>query len=654
MVALQKFLRSFTREPDAQSGDEIRVIPFSESPFVDVSSIPLLSEDDSEKLAPIAPEDSFKSQLPLLGRAYTSAPLDAGRKTVVDLRRLSAAEVQAHQDQHAEEDETGPPAWLGIFFDLAWTTTFSNLTSNTQLTTISTLLSYTVFFILAWWLWAAQVTYDSKYFRNDWFHRAMLLVQLTIFGSLAAFTKDFNPFSTRVNPKESPMEDYVKDQYARKSMLGISGLFASTRVFLIISYARVLYYLPVRNPTARAQRRRLILQVITYTTSCLLFAMAYVVVKYDLEQSAVWARLLLWVSGVGVEVASYLIVPDVDARLLANMDTMGERLSSLTSIILGEGLNSLAGTLVLSASAIGFDAKTGGVAASATVVITFAFLLYFDGFKRRTPATRHRSKWNVALHFPLHLSIIVLLEAMKNGLIYSSIWGIINGFVDRLDHPKHGESAEDAMFAAFRNVGVDFNQTMYDALTEMRMANKTAPDDLRDWNEIVNKAFAQLFLNVFERFDIASDAMKANFTQYIRAVGGAARTDNMTEGRFAPEPYLDDSVHDVQASAIWILLSGAVFLACLGVITLVNSWVPKHRYIWGSVLSRWTMAGILALLSLLGTNRVNWQKLQDQAMLGAIVAMAFIFQFGIDHLVIWIASRRQKYWRRMGSHSSIS
>ena len=71
--------------------------------------------------------------------------------------------------------------------------------------------------------------------------------------------------------------------------------------------------------------------------------------------------------------------------------------------------------------------------------------------------------------------------------------------------------------------------------------------------------------------------MKANFTQYIRAVGGAARTDNMTEGRFSPEPYLDDSVHDVQASAIWILLSGAVFLACLGLITLVNSWVPERE-----------------------------------------------------------------------------
>ncbi|EJD37328.1 hypothetical protein AURDEDRAFT_173603 [Auricularia subglabra TFB-10046 SS5] len=167
MVALQKLIRSLTREPDAQS-DEMRVIPLSESPFVDFATIAFVSEKDADKLAHVAP-DSFNSQLSL-NRTHTVAPekVPSGGHHVVDLRGMNAAEVQAHQDCRAEGDESGPPAWLGIFFDLAWTTTFSNLTSNTQLTTLSTLLSYTVFFVLAWWLWVAQVTYDSKYFRNDW------------------------------------------------------------------------------------------------------------------------------------------------------------------------------------------------------------------------------------------------------------------------------------------------------------------------------------------------------------------------------------------------------------------------------------------------------------------------------------------------------
>lgn len=47
-----------------------------------------------------------------------------------------------------------------------------------------------------------------QFYSNDWFHRIMLLAQLAVFGSLSAFTKDFNPFSTHVNPKLSKLVDF--------------------------------------------------------------------------------------------------------------------------------------------------------------------------------------------------------------------------------------------------------------------------------------------------------------------------------------------------------------------------------------------------------------------------------------------------------------
>lgn len=65
-----------------------------------------------------------------------------------------------------------------------------------------------------------------------------------------------------------------------------------------------------------------------------------------------------------------LILRDIDGWQPRNVDSMGERLSSLTTIVLGEGLNSLAGTLV----------------------IAFAF----DGFVRRTLSVTNRSKLNLA------------------------------------------------------------------------------------------------------------------------------------------------------------------------------------------------------------------------------------------------------------------
>lgn len=81
----------------------------------------------------------------------------------------------------------------------------------------------------------------------------MLLAQLAVFGAMSAFTKDFDPFSTHVNPKASAYADFQyavysplvisltfhrKDQYTREAMLGISGLFSASRVLLAISYAR--------------------------------------------------------------------------------------------------------------------------------------------------------------------------------------------------------------------------------------------------------------------------------------------------------------------------------------------------------------------------------------------------------------------------------
>ena len=71
--------------------------------------------------------------------------------------------------------------------------------------------------------------------------------------------------------------------------------------------------------------------------------------------------------------------------------------------------------------------------------------------------------------------------------------GIINWFVERGAHPKGDEDEMDAFIAAFRNVGVDFNQTLLDGL-----AHSNSTTLIADYNELVNKAFAHLFLNIFD------------------------------------------------------------------------------------------------------------------------------------------------------------
>ncbi|KAG8722021.1 hypothetical protein FRC08_007790 [Ceratobasidium sp. 394] len=60
------------------------------------------------------------------------------------------------------------PSWLNLLYDLAWTATFSSLTSNTKFKGLWDIVSYTVFFTTAWWLWVSQVFYNAEFYTDDW------------------------------------------------------------------------------------------------------------------------------------------------------------------------------------------------------------------------------------------------------------------------------------------------------------------------------------------------------------------------------------------------------------------------------------------------------------------------------------------------------
>lgn len=76
--------------------------------------------------------------------------------------------------------------------DLAWTATFSSLTSNTAITDWSAVWNYGVFFLLTWHLWATQTTYDIRYYTDDLIHRLCFVLQLAIYAILAACSGSFN------------------------------------------------------------------------------------------------------------------------------------------------------------------------------------------------------------------------------------------------------------------------------------------------------------------------------------------------------------------------------------------------------------------------------------------------------------------------------
>jgi hypothetical protein len=114
-------------------------------------------------------------------------------------------------------------------------------------------LSYLCFFILVWWIWASQVCYNLRYRQADWLHRIWVLLQLVIFSSLAAFTRNFNITNgIAVNKTEAAADQTFLDlgnneanlvaQRFRDARLpklnarGISMAMASSRLLLLAQY----------------------------------------------------------------------------------------------------------------------------------------------------------------------------------------------------------------------------------------------------------------------------------------------------------------------------------------------------------------------------------------------------------------------------------
>lgn len=66
-------------------------------------------------------------------------------------------------ESNSEEESERPPEWLELAGDLAWTASFSSLTSNTTVTEPISVWNYAVFFALTWHLWATQVSEMIRY-----------------------------------------------------------------------------------------------------------------------------------------------------------------------------------------------------------------------------------------------------------------------------------------------------------------------------------------------------------------------------------------------------------------------------------------------------------------------------------------------------------
>ncbi|KAB5590533.1 hypothetical protein CTheo_6032 [Ceratobasidium theobromae] len=676
----QKRVTSFaaiSKEVDPENEDLIlhrreRLIPWSKSPFFDRLTIQYRELREQRR------------QSSLHG---TTTPAPNQAEAYVGM--LTADEIKDVDKSNDEERGERPPAWLDLFYDLAWASTFSNLTQNSTISGGEESLSYAVFFSMVWWMWVSQVSYDIRFYSNDWFHRVLVFLQLCVFGSLSAFTSKFDVTAyvggadidpnqrildqiNGVSAAQQAANEAANERIPQLSFFGIALVIGISRAMLCAQYIRVwLYAHDKRDPAVVVKPLAMFISAGLWFGS---FAMLYL--SGYTNDAAHISKFIMWGVATAIEIAGHWFAPPPNH--LRSMGSLTSRLANLVTIILGEGLNGITGTLRFSVQALGFNARSVGMVISTAVVVYLSFYLYFEGSRPRISKNR-RSLW-IFLHLPYMLSLILLLEGLKNLLLYSaslltlytSCVFIFETFLtnvnaaSKLPSDQFTQALTASMTPFLAKIGFSWEDGWQKIINAALATNSTDARNIAIENGVY-RLLLNITVKIFDQFE----------TDGISAEGQVAIHEYLINDTFVQLDVNDPDhlpsfakVFDVLAfphiqGARWISALAGGTLIFLALINVTQSW-PKgtallffqvctdslvDRYAWGSVLSRFLNGVILMGLLFLNlgsgsgsyvggvtTRAAVWAWLDSYWTLPTL-ALSLVAQALIDQILLIMAVR---------------
>ncbi|KAG8686377.1 hypothetical protein FRC11_009030 [Ceratobasidium sp. 423] len=555
--------------------------------------------------------------------------------------------VKEKKNYDVERGEQIPP-WLNLFFDLAWTATFSSLTSNNKFKDLWDSVSYVAFFITAWWLWVSQVSYNIDFYTDDWFHLLFVFLQLLIFGALAATTHGYDvtnyirhsPGSLELESYDimtSSPDGYAAEHLAKLSLRGITFVVALSRILLLIQHIRVIIY-AVLTPKAGRFPRRLLIVPASLVVSAGLFFAAFATTLSDWGRTPNGAKVkyACWGSAVLVEMIAQVIrfQLDVDQGIkLRSHGSVTGRLSDITTILLGEGINAIAGTFYAIEQAPGFSAPTGSSVVCCAIIVFFLAYLYFEGAAPLKPV-RRRAAW-IMMHLPWLLSVILLLEGksgfgVKNQLLLSSF---LRSAVHLSSMMDNGMNTDDlaklnaTMRPLLLKAGLSFDQE-YARLIDMMESNFSSYESLLDETsgafseEITWVWYTRMqlsaTLNTYLTFmdnETISETLHLTIGKYQNDYNYTLEDIKVSMATGHPEfshyiQILEELCKPSVENARYIMAMCGATLIFLASLNLIQAW-PRDRFHWASIFSRYATSGCMVLLLLLNLGSGQLWVLDD-------------------------------------------
>ncbi|CAE6483845.1 unnamed protein product [Rhizoctonia solani] len=303
-----------------------------------------------------------------------------------------------------------------------------------------------------------------------------------------------------------------------------------------------------------------------------------------------------------------------------------DRLEGITTVILGEGINGIAGTLYAVISAPGLGGPVAINIICAAVIVYFLAYIYFEvPTGRRDPkGSKLRQMVWLLLHFPFMLSIILLLLGVKNQFLLTSYLSTAGKTFQRFDEVMSAQNLylddpESARNLPMKNFllkrGLEWAKE-FGALNKSVTDNGTIPlaevsDDkfFRDVGIWSNQISLKIMVNLYEAFmggreKIDSEAQTMIDQYYNNDVLAFEDWHQQHElaSSYHYQTILTKLLEPSLLGARYITGFAAIILISLGIMNRVHS-KPRDRFQWGIIFTRFAMGFTLLLLLLLNIGR---------------------------------------------------
>ncbi|KAH9903928.1 hypothetical protein F4778DRAFT_733253 [Xylariomycetidae sp. FL2044] len=299
-----------------------------------------------------------------------------------------------------------------LFYDLWFVANLNVFTSIHDISNLEQFNSFLGYMFLLWTTWLLTTLYDVRFAADSVVERVCKAVHL---GVMIGFSE----VGTSFDPKHQIISVFR----------ALSLFLAVSRFALACQYGLVAFQV---RKYAGGWRPLSIVAFLHFAASMVYLGVSF---RYDLDRGS--KIYLVWYIGSGFEFAIHLIFSRRLSETLTFIGThLGERMNLLTLVILGEGCIVLAKSVTLLVEDTYLKDNTttwsptliGLVVAAAALIYTI-FQLYFDWMDGENSMSKRHQVWWTALHLPFHLSLTLLLEGMKQFILWARVMEVLDATV---------------------------------------------------------------------------------------------------------------------------------------------------------------------------------------------------------------------------------